>query len=727
MADNMNPQEIAQEMERLKDLFESGYLSAKEFNDRMKDATIGIRGYTQNLRNSMDKLGTSFKALGDDMYKGTQGVGQYGKAMESGADVVAAYTLKFGPAGVALGAFTKAVTAYVTASLKQSDILYDSFQKISRTGTIGQNAMRDLYNNASDLGYIIESELGDFGQFMSKSSKGLGQFSKSVVSGTKDFVEVTKDLHDPAIRLGLFNLGLNVQDINSASMGYYQQLGRLGRATDRTSQGAQDYIREMEILTRLTGLQREEMEANRAQLENIDSFYAQLMQMDPKNAEMLRGALDQLGNIDPKYATAFAEIMGNIGIPQSKEAMEFLQGTNFEALAIKQKVLEGKYKDSGEIIADIGRAMGKTLPLQQGLAQVSANFAGSLKSQNLLMGKANNEYKETADAVDRQRAGLDGATDAAGRARDSQRRTAKNLQDFVNFGVAPATEALTYLTDSIEYLTDFLPGAKKGGQTTGSKGYGATGTGTMGGSLKSTAAGAAAGAIAGSVVPGVGTAIGGAIGGAAGFFGYNMFGGGTGEKPEDIIEFGGNSGDRSSFDQLDDNVKKALMGGASTYFKQTGRKLRLNSAARSPEKQKELYDAWIASGKRGMPVAPPGSSLHEQGLAVDVEQGKGDRDAIAALNSVGLFQTVPNDPVHFAARGAGMAMGGISVGPSSGYQALLHGTEAVVPLPDGRSIPVQVTDQDNSIMTAQLDRLDELVSIMKNQLSVSTKIMQYSH
>jgi hypothetical protein len=34
------------------------------------------------------------------------------------------------------------------------------------------------------------------------------------------------------------------------------------------------------------------------------------------------------------------------------------------------------------------------------------------------------------------------------------------------------------------------------------------------------------------------------------------------------------------------------------------------------------------------------------------------------------------------------ATGGISRGPQSGYQAVLHGTEAVVPLPDGQSIPV---------------------------------------
>ena len=38
----------------------------------------------------------------------------------------------------------------------------------------------------------------------------------------------------------------------------------------------------------------------------------------------------------------------------------------------------------------------------------------------------------------------------------------------------------------------------------------------------------------------------------------------------------------------------------------------------------------------------------------------------------------------------GFSEGGIASGPTSGYPAVLHGTEAVVPLPDGRTIPVSL-------------------------------------
>lgn len=38
----------------------------------------------------------------------------------------------------------------------------------------------------------------------------------------------------------------------------------------------------------------------------------------------------------------------------------------------------------------------------------------------------------------------------------------------------------------------------------------------------------------------------------------------------------------------------------------------------------------------------------------------------------------------------GFSQGGIASGPSSGYPAILHGTEAIVPLSGGRSIPVEM-------------------------------------
>ncbi len=63
--------------------------------------------------------------------------------------------------------------------------------------------------------------------------------------------------------------------------------------------------------------------------------------------------------------------------------------------------------------------------------------------------------------------------------------------------------------------------------------------------------------------------------------------------------------------------------------------------------------------------------------------------------------------------GEGGRKGGIFRGPKSGYLTKMHGTEAVVPLPDGKSIPVEmntppdagvsITINANVITTADVD------------------------
>ena len=44
---------------------------------------------------------------------------------------------------------------------------------------------------------------------------------------------------------------------------------------------------------------------------------------------------------------------------------------------------------------------------------------------------------------------------------------------------------------------------------------------------------------------------------------------------------------------------------------------------------------------------------------------------------------------RYGSRPKGMALGGIARGPQAGYPAVLHGTEAVIPMPSG-SIPVEM-------------------------------------
>jgi hypothetical protein len=78
----------------------------------------------------------------------------------------------------------------------------------------------------------------------------------------------------------------------------------------------------------------------------------------------------------------------------------------------------------------------------------------------------------------------------------------------------------------------------------------------------------------------------------------------------------------------------------------------------------------------------------------------------------------------------GYQYGGVAQGPETGFQTTLHGTEAVIPLADGKSIPVTMPGYMNSmssqteVLAQQNSKLDSLISIMRTRNQISQKILR---
>jgi len=75
-----------------------------------------------------------------------------------------------------------------------------------------------------------------------------------------------------------------------------------------------------------------------------------------------------------------------------------------------------------------------------------------------------------------------------------------------------------------------------------------------------------------------------------------------------------------------------------------------------------------------------------------------------------------------------MASGGIASGSVSGYSATLHGTEAVVPLPDNRSIPVSLDSSSlNSAISQNSALLAQILNAMQQNNKYTSGILQNSY
>ena len=192
------------------------------------------------------------------------------------------------------------------------------------------------------------------------------------------------------------------------------------------------------------------------------------------------------------------------------------------------------------------------------------------------------------------------------------------------------------------------------------------------------------------------------------------------------LAFTGSSGSKSNFEQLNPAIKDRVTAAAEQYNAATGKKITVNSAKRDPADQARLYKETVDAGRpgigpNGMAVAKPGRSKHEQGLAIDIQNYK-DPAAVSAMNSKGLSQTVPNDPVHFQIPSA--EEGGIVSGPASGYQTIMHGTEAVIPMQNNSGDFVKMFEVIAEQSSRMADMLEILVRAQKDGNDISTKILR---
>jgi hypothetical protein len=76
-----------------------------------------------------------------------------------------------------------------------------------------------------------------------------------------------------------------------------------------------------------------------------------------------------------------------------------------------------------------------------------------------------------------------------------------------------------------------------------------------------------------------------------------------------------------------------------------GFEVRITSGFRSRAQQQFLYNSYVR-GESHYPVAPPGTSDHEKGLALDILSTNTNR-LVQLLQSVGLYWAGPMDDIHF--------------------------------------------------------------------------------
>lgn len=593
--------------------------------------------------------------------------------------------------------------------LSQLQTATESFQKLGAVGALTTRGMSGVQEQFLQSGMSLEG----FRNAVTANAATLARFGGTVGRGAEDFSKIVGQILDSEVGDQLRRLGYSADTFGDAAAGYVEQQTRLGVAQTRTNaqlaQGAAAYAKELDVLAKLTGMQREEIQKQQQAALSESRFRAKIDELTAQGrtaeAKALMDFQTMVSKASPELAQGLRDLAtGNATTEAAQQVLrmggqEILQQVESGLIGPVDafKALQAGVRNNLPAMRDLAKAVGDETKAFTNYAQASDLANAKIVDGQVVLAEQN---RQMARGTDR----LTDNTVSAQKAMEQMSRQIQGLAFTILPNFSSVIEKTTsVMRDALQKLGVTLPTAAGGGAPGGGAGAGA-GTAPPGGTGGGGAATTGGGGVFGAIGRGLSRLAAGGIGGAV--------------NPEDVIRFTGNTGSKEHFDKLDPAVRDAFLMMARDYNNLTGDKLQINSAFRSPGEQ-----AAIDPGAN--PKAAPGMSLHNVGRALDIQSNQKNYLAGAGLLERYGFKTLPNDPPHIF-----MQTGGVATGPRSGYSAMLHGTEAVVPLPDGKTIPVEMPNLDRNMqeqvnmMGAQLVALEELVRYMRENASISAKILQ---
>jgi hypothetical protein len=284
MPDMMTPEEIQAEIAAVHAAHKRLGFMTQGMIDALKDAEVGIRGYTEaqrlkeeKLKADLLKLGTSLGGFVTGLAEGKTGQSAYNSAIQGSSDAIGSMAASLGPLGVAFSVILKVLTFGITKATNMADGLYKANQDLSKVGTIGAGGMTEVFTRMQKFGYGID-QIGEMTDLMTKNSQILAQFGRSAETGARRFADVAGMIQHSDLQRQFMNMGMSVDDINTGIAGYISLQTSLGTSqklsTAELRTGAADYLMNMSRLSKLTGENADDLQRQRDKLMATDSFLA---------------------------------------------------------------------------------------------------------------------------------------------------------------------------------------------------------------------------------------------------------------------------------------------------------------------------------------------------------------------------------------------------------------------------------------------------------------------
>lgn len=304
------------------------------FTKNANNTVKGLIGFAKGLSSSAG----SFEPLGQVVLKA--------------GDAVGGLLSYLGPIGSLFGGISKAGAEVANFMIQSFEKAYSTFEQVSQTGIV--DSFSTFEKSAASMGLTF----GDFDKVIAKNSKEIAVLGGSALTGRK--MLETLGAGSEQLRMQFQKLGISTADANEFQMSYLIQQQRMSKGriqmTDQLIAETGNYVKELDLTSKLTGLTRKEVDAARNARLRDPGFLAGFMEdqnISKKAREEINFLLDSFHKIDPGLEKMLmALVRSGRAVPEAVPLVRIAEagGINIVELVERMKRGEG---DLGENIREI--------------------------------------------------------------------------------------------------------------------------------------------------------------------------------------------------------------------------------------------------------------------------------------------------------------------------------------------------------------------------------------
>ena len=358
----------------------------------LAESTKKTRDSFESLRKTTVDVTKSFGNASKSFFDAAEGTAKYGKATKEVTGALGDLLGKIPYVGWAFNGLLKAIGGVVAATLDQNDALVKSYQALSDFGALDVRGVEGVFADLQRL-KLVTSQIGQLEGALKKLQPELAALGGSAAQGRAKFVDVMSNIIGTDLEKELRKLGYTQEQIADNAAQYLAREARLGNTqTKNVQQLTQEtgkYLKELQELTMLTGLSREEQQRIRDQQLAEVRFNDYIQGLKAKNetaaAERLQTfsvALEKFAGKD--VAAGFREQLINFGAVTGDASRKFELATRGAGYRLGKAVEQGTM-DVPRALQELGQAGNATKKVFGTIVNVAPDVAAELGLTNEAM------------------------------------------------------------------------------------------------------------------------------------------------------------------------------------------------------------------------------------------------------------------------------------------------------------------------------------------------------